>query len=334
MQQESANETLNTGMEIIEPDLPIVDCHHHLWVLESGPYLIDDFARDIATGHNIVATVFVECDAMYRQDGPRHLRTVGEAEFVAGQAAMSASGLYGQARICAGFVAAADLTLGAAVDEVLSALTEASGGRLRGIRGKANWDADPSVNTGVRAFSPPHMLLDENYRAGVARMQKHGLVYDAWQYHPQLNELCDLAGAFPDLPIVVNHCGGLLGIGNYAGPDNFKSWRALILETAKYPNVLMKLGGLSAKRCGFGFDNLPQRPTAEQLADAWRPYIETCIEAFGPQRCMFEANFPPDKVAADYARLWNAFKIIAKDCSQDEKTQLFSGTATRVYGLE
>ena len=318
---------------VIEPELPIVDCHHHLWVLPSGPYLIDTFADDLATGHNVVATVYVECDAMYRLGGPEAFRSVGEAEFVAGMAAMSESGLYGPARICAGFVGAADLTMGDAVDDVLDALAEASGGRLRGIRGKANWDADASVNTGVRPFSEPHLLLDARFQAGVGRLAARGLVYDAWQYYPQLPEVCSLAEAFPDLTIVVNHCGGLLGIGPYAGPDNFATWKARIGEVARYPNVTMKLGGLSGRRCGFGYDRQPARPSAEQLAQDWRPFIETCIEAFGSGRCMFESNFPPDKVGADYGRLWNAFKIIASGCSADDKMQLFSGTASRVYGI-
>jgi L-fuconolactonase len=324
----------NTAVEVIEPDLPIIDCHHHLWLHAGKRYLIDEFAADLASGHNVLATVYVECNAMYRQSGPAALRPVGEAEFVAGMAAMSDSGQFGPTRICAGFVGAADFTSGAAVDQVLDALAVASGGRLRGIRGLAAWDADLSFNTGVRPYAPRGLLLDTAFRTGFARFAARDLVYDAWQYHPQLPELCRLADAFPDTPIVVNHCGGLLGIAAYAGPETFARWKALVTDVARRPNTLMKLGGLSTRRCGFAFDERPSQPTAEELAKAWRPYIETCIELFGPARCMFESNFPPDKVAGSYRTVWNALKLTASGCSAAEKDDLFSGTARRVYRIE
>jgi L-fuconolactonase len=319
--------------EIIEPELPIIDPHHHLWVHAGRRYLIEEFQADLASGHNILATVYVECSAMYRQRGPEALRTVGEAEFVAGMAAMSDSGLYGPTRICAGFVGAADLAQGEAVDEVLQALTVASGGRLRGIRGAAIWDADPSVNTGSRPFAPQGLLLDARFRAGFARLAARKLVYDAWQYHPQLPDVGSLADAFPDTPIVINHCAGLLGIGPYAGAETFGRWKALIADVARRPNTLMKLGGLSARRCGFGFDKRQTPATAAELASLWRPYIETCIEAFGPTRCMYESNFPPDSVSGSYRIVWNALKLTASGCSVAEKSELFSGTARRIYGI-
>jgi L-fuconolactonase len=319
---------------VIEPDLPIIDPHHHLLVHTGHRYLIDEFQADLASGHNVVASVYVECSAMYRQSGPMALRCVGEAEFVAGMAAMSDSGHFGPTRICAAFVGAADFTLGAAMDEVLDALAIASGGRLRGIRGAVIWDADQSVNTGSRSFAPQGQLLDPQFRAGVARLAARGLVYDAFQYHPQLGDLCSLADAFPHLPIVVNHCGGLLGIGPYADPDTFARWKALVADVARRPNTLMKLGGLSAKRCGFGFQERATRASAEELAALWRPYIQTCIELFGAERCMFESNFPPDNVSGSYRTVWNALKLTAAGCSATEKAALFSGTAQRVYRID
>jgi predicted TIM-barrel fold metal-dependent hydrolase len=242
--------------------------------------------------------------------------------------------LFGPTHVCAGFVGAADLRLGDAVDEVLEALAIASGGRLRGIRGAANWDADASVNTGTRPFGPRGLLLDSRFREGLRRLAARGLVYDAWQYHPQLNEVADLADAFPNAVIVVNHCGGLLGIGPYARADTIASWKTLVADVAQRPNVVMKLGGLSGKRCGFNFATGAAAPTAHDLAKAWAPYIETCIELFGVERCMFESNFPPDKVAGRYDTIWNAFKLIAADCSSNEKSNLFSGTARRVYRIQ
>jgi hypothetical protein len=194
-------------------------------------------------------------------------------------------------------------------------------------------EGDPSINVGGRPNAVAGMLMDVRYRAGVARLAERDLVYDAWQYYPQLPELCDLADSFPTLPVVVNHCGGLLGIGAYADSGNFDCWRRHIVEIARRPNVAMKLGGLARHRCGFNFESRAVPPAAGELCATWKPYIETCIEAFGPSRCMFESNFPPDNVAGGYDVIWNAFKLIASGCSASEKTALFSATAGRIYGI-
>jgi len=318
---------------IVQPDLPIIDSHHHLWLRPGSRYLLDEFAADLASGHNVIATVYIECGSMVRRSGPPALRPVGEAEFVAGTAAMSDSGLFGPTQVCAAFVGAADLTLGSAVEDVLDALALASGGRLRGIRGAAAWDADPSINAGGRPHAPRGLLLDAAFRAGFARLAARKLVFDAWQYHPQLPELYSLADAFESTTIVVNHCGGPLGIGAYAGRETFAHWKSLVTEVARRPNTQMKLGGISRRRCGFAFEDRATSPTAQELADAWRPYIETCIDLFGPTRCMFESNFPPDQVAGSYRTLWNALKLTASRCTPAERDELFSGTARRVYRI-
>ena len=319
---------------VLEPDLPIVDPHHHLWHPHAPRYWADAFHDDIqASGHRVLATVYVECSAMVRRDGPPALRGVGEAEFVAGMAAMSDSGLFGPTRVCAGFVGAADLMLGDAVGEVLDALNLASGGRLRGIRGATIWDADASVNTGTRPFGPAHRLMDPNWRAGIACLARRGLVYDAWQYYPQLPEVCAAADALPDAIFVVNHCAGLLGIGPYATPGNFERWKQLMTEAARRPNLRMKLGGLAGLRTGLDYARRATPPAMEEVVADWRPYIDTCIELFGAQRCMFESNFPVDRVAGDYGQLWNVFKTIAAGASADEKRGLFSGTAAATYRL-
>lgn len=331
-QLQDTSPTIDT--EVIEPGLPIIDSHHHLLVHTGHRYLLEEYQADLASGHHVLASVYVECSAMYRRGGPEALRSVGEAEFVAGMAAMSDSGFFGPTRVAAAFVGAADFTLGAAVDEVLDALFIASGGRLRGIRGAAIWDANPVVNTGTRPLAPQGLLLDTQFRAGVARLAARGLVYDAFQYHPQLADLCSLADAFPHMPIVVNHCGGLLGIGPYAGPDTFDRWKALVTDVARRPNTFMKLGGLSAPRCGFGFRERGVPASAEELATLWGPYIQTCIQLFGAERCLFESNFPPDKVSGSYRTVWNALKLTAAGCSATEKAAMFSGTAQRIYQID
>ncbi|CAB3867556.1 amidohydrolase family protein [Achromobacter piechaudii] len=320
--------------ETIEPTLPIIDSHHHLWMHQNDRYLLDEFQADAGSGHTIVASVYIECSVMYRCHGPQALRCVGETEFAAGIAAMSESGLFGPTRACAAIVGGADLLAGEAAADILDAMAASGGGRLRGIRNVANWDADPSVNTGVRAYAPRDLYADPSFRAGFACLAPRGLAFDAFQYHPQLPEVCDLADAFPDTTIVVNHCGGLLGIGPYAGSQTFDRWRSLIVEAARRPNIVMKLGGLSAKRCGFGLDSHAFPLAARELACIWKPYIQACIQAFGPTRCMFESNFPPDRACGSYHTLWNALKLTVADCTAAEKADLFLHTAQRVYRIQ
>jgi predicted TIM-barrel fold metal-dependent hydrolase len=320
--------------EILEPDLPIVDPHHHLWDRPGWRYLLDDVLADLGSGHNVVATVFVECRAMYRADGPQALKPIGETEFVNGVAAMSASGIYGPARVCAGIVGYADLRLGAAVQEVLEAHLRAGGDRFRGTRHIAAWDADASIMNPSWPV-PRGLLADQAFREGFGRLAPLGLSFDAWLYHPQIPELTDLARAFPDTPIVLNHFGGPIGIGAYAGrrDEVFAAWRAAIRDLATCPAVVVKLGGLGMRVNGFGFEQAPEPPSSEALAAAWRPYVETCLEAFGADRCMFESNFPVDKGSYPYAAYWNACKRLTSGASADEKADLFRRTAARVYRI-
>lgn len=320
--------------DILEPELPIVDPHHHLWDRGGWRYLLDELLADLTSGHNILATVFVQCRSMQRADGPEELRPVGETEFVNGVAAMSASGGYGQTQICAGIVGHADLQLGARVRAVLEAHVRAGGGRFRGIRHIAAWDADAStMNPGNPA--PPRMLADSAFREGFAQLAPLNLSFDAWLYHPQIEELTDLARAFPDTRIVLNHVGGPLGIGVYADrrDEVFTGWQHSISDLATCPNVHVKVGGLGMRINGFGFEQALEPPSSQALADAWRPYVETCVEAFGAGRCMFESNFPVDKGSYPYAAYWNACKRLAAGASADEKADLFSRTAARFYQI-
>jgi predicted TIM-barrel fold metal-dependent hydrolase len=320
--------------EVIDPSRPIVDPHHHLWDRGGQRYMIEELSADIASGHNIVATVYVEARSMYRATGPEALRPVGEVEFANGAAAMSASGGYGPAAICAGIVGHANLSLGEAARPVLEAEIAAGQGRFRGIRHSSAFDADPDVGH-MYTTRPKGLLLDPTFRKGFACLAPLGLSFDAWMFHPQIGELTDLARAFPDTKIVLDHCGGPVGLGRFANrrEETFAVWKASIQEIAKCPNVVVKLGGLAMRLLGYDFHQRPRPPSSEEAAAAWRPYIESCIEAFGPGRCMFESNFPPDKGQCSYQVIFNAFKRIAAPYSEADKTALFSKTATEVYRL-
>jgi predicted TIM-barrel fold metal-dependent hydrolase len=321
--------------EAIDPSRPIVDPHHHLWDRGGQRYLIEEMVADIASGHNIVATVYVEARSMYRAGGPEALRPVGEVEFVNGVAAMSASGGYGPTAICAGIVGHVNLLLGEGARAVLEAEIAAGQGRFRGIRHSSAWDADPGV-AHMYASRPKGLLLDPTFRKGFGCLAPLGLSFDAWLFHPQIGELTDLARAFPETRIVLDHCGGPIGLGRFANrrEETFVNWKASIREIAGCPNVVVKLGGLAMRLLGYDFHERPKPPSSEDAAAAWRPYIETCIEAFGPARCMFESNFPPDKGQCSYRVIFNAFKRMAAQYSETDKTALFSKTATEVYRLK
>jgi predicted TIM-barrel fold metal-dependent hydrolase len=320
----------------LEPELPIIDPHHHFWhTPHRGKYFLPELLADMSGGHNIVSTVFLECQAMYRATGPEEMKPVGEVEFVNGISAMSASGGYGPCRVAEAIIGHADLTIGARVREVLEAELAVAGGRFRGIRYGVSWDPNPAIQNYVSRIVKPNQLADPKFREGFAQLAKLGLSFESWQYHPQLPGAIDLARAFPDTTIILNHVGGVLGVGPYAGKrqEILASWRRDISELAKSPNVNVKLGGLGMTSFGFGFHDQDAPPSSAELAEAWRPYIEHCIEAFGPERCMFESNFPPDKQSCGYTELWNAFKLISRGASAAEKKSLYSGTAARVYRM-
>ena len=345
-------EQSQTTEAILEPDLPIIDPHHHLWdwslvprhapdghsfsdILARYPrYLFDELRADAAAGHNIIGTVYMECGAFYRAEGPREMAPVGEVEFVNGVAAMAASGVYGPFRACQGIVGHADLLLGERVTGTLEAEITAGGGRFAGIRHAAASDADPAV-LGPLHGRPAGMYADSQFRAGFAQLGELGLSFDAWVLEPQLGDVLALAKAFPQTSIVIDHVGTPIGIGAYKGrlDERFPIWRASMVALAALPNVFVKLGGLAMPFCGFDCMDGRVRPGSEAMAAAWKPYIETCVEAFGANRCMFESNFPVDGWGCDYATLWNAFKRLAAGASADEKAMLFAGTAQKVYRL-
>ena len=320
-----------TREDPIDPDLPIIDPHHHLWDYPTARYLLEDLLADTGSGHNVVQTVFVECLSMYRTHGPVELQPVGETAFVN---AITEASAHAPTRVAAGIVGFADLTLGDNVVPVLAAHISAGNGRFRGIRHAASWDADEAIHN-AHTHPPQRLLLDPNFRRGFAQLHKHDLSFDAWIYHTQLNELADLARAFPQTTIILDHVGTPLGIGAYSGKRDvvFADWKRGITEVAACDNVVVKLGGLAMKVCGFGWHRGEKPPSSKELAEAMAPSFLHCIERFGVDRCMFESNFPVDKPSCAYVILWNAFKRITQSFSATERSALFHDTAAKVYGL-
>lgn len=319
--------------DIIDPDQPIIDPHHHLWHARPDRYLLEELVADVRTGHNVLSTVFIQCGSAYRTDGPEALRPVGETEFVAAIAAESETGAYGAFRACPGIVSHADCLLAEGIDVVLEAHIQAGGGRFKGIR--HNGTHDPHIAPTAPPGAPPGLYRDSAFRRGFACLHKYGLTFEAWLYHPQLADLSALLRDHQDQKVVLNHFGGPLGVGPYAArkQEVFEHWRASIRELAKNPNLFIKLGGLGMNVNGFGYHHQVLPPSSGEMAQAWRPFMETAIEAFGTDRCMFESNFPVDKGMCSYPTLWNAFKRIAAACSTDEKADLFHRTAERFYTL-
>jgi predicted TIM-barrel fold metal-dependent hydrolase len=328
--------------EIIEPGLAICDPHHHLWHMSEAAadhlthvpiteYLLPQFLDDLNAGHNVVSTVYMQAGAFLRANVSEDLAPIGETEFANGMAAMSASGRYGPTRIAAGIVGHANLSLGAAVESLLEAHIRVGGGRLRGIRVTGSYDPAGATPWGT---APAGLYLDATFREGFARLADFDLSFDAWCYHVGIPDLTDLARAFPDQPIMLDHIGTPLGVGPYASRKDevFAEWRAALQELARCPNVAIKLGGLGMFMLGI---ELPDRHrvTSDVVAAAWRPYLETAIEIFGEDRALFESNFPVDALACSYAVLWNAFKRIASGCTADVKRKLFHDNAVRFYKL-
>jgi L-fuconolactonase len=333
-------EWLSTRDEaVLEPDMPIVDTHHHLYERPGIRYLLDEYLADISTGHDVRASVFVQARAMLRPDLPPDLQPISEVEFVNGMAAMSASGLYGPTRACAGISGFADLTRGAAVRDVLERMITMAGGRTQdggrfcGIRQTLCWDRDTLL---LNAAYPTTIDMTESaaFRAGFVQLGQLGLSFEAWAFFPQLHAVASLARAFPETTIILNHCGGIVRIRDYQNrPDVFDVWKAGILDLAQCPNVVVKLSGLGMRIGGFGFETLEHAPASDVLAEAWRPWIETLVQAFGPERCMYGSNFPVDKGSHSFKVGVNALKRVLAPLDRADREKVFWKTAQHVYGL-
>lgn len=314
---------------VIEPDLEIVDAHHHIMDHFGFHYALADLQRDLDDGHRIVGTVYVESGMAFRTEGPDHLRAVGEVAFAH---ELQAQARDSAAAVAAAIVSQADLTQGERAAELLDAQIAAGGGKMRGVRQHAARDASAEIPSPY-SLSGPELYEREDFCGGAAALMARDLSFDSWQYFPQLPALAAFAGDFPDLRIVVNHCGGILGVGSYAGQreEIFALWRSHITALAQYPNVWMKIGGLGMHLTGF--EEIGLASSSEAIAQVYRPYVEHCVEKFGPARCMFESNFPVDRHMSSYRALWNVFKRIAAGCSADEKALLFRDTAMRFYRI-
>lgn len=318
--------------EVLEPELPIVDPHHHLWLRSGYTYLMPELAADLASGQNIVSTVFAECHSMYRKSGAPEQRSLGETEFVRGQAAMSASGEFGGTRACDVMFGNVDLTLGGDIEALLEQHIEASGGRFRGVRISSGWHADNKIHN---VASQPGLLSDPQVHRAAAVLNSKGLSLDCWLYHTQLDEVAQLADAHPELTIILNHVGSPILGGPYRGKTDqvFHEWKAAIRRVSERENVFVKLGALPIRMPDYDGDRtLP--PGSEEVAAAWRPWMQNCIEAFGPERSMYESNFPVQKRWCSYQVCWNAFKRISAGASPAEKVVLFSGAAMRAYRMD
>lgn len=320
--------------QILDPSLVIIDAHHHLYERPGIRYMAEEMLTDARAGHNIRATVFVQARSMYRQDGPESLRCIGETEFAAQVASDCLQAGMSAPRLCAAIVGHADLMLSDDVAPILEAHIQAGQGRFRGVRMPLTSDEDPSL---LNPTYPTHALMmeDKAFLRGFAQLSQYNLSFDAWLFFHQLPQFVALSRRFPHTPMVLNHCGGVLGIGRYRHtPKEVREvWLNGILELAKCENVVVKLGGLGLPLSGIGDRFNGTRPSSEELANAWRPWFEPCIESFGPSRCMFESNFPADKTGHDYVVGWNAMKQIVKGASTADKNELFWRCASRFYRI-
>ena len=291
-----------------------------------------ELAADLSSGHNIVATVYAECHSMYRSRGAKEQRSLGETEFVRGQAAMSASGGFGAAQACDVMFGNVDLMLGGAVEPLIEQHLDASGGRFRGVRLSSGWHADEKIGN---VATEPQLLINPRIKEAVGVIERMGMSLDCWLYHTQLDEVAQLADAYPELTIILNHVGTPILGGPYRGKTDevFSEWKAAIHRISQRENVFVKLGALPIRMPGYEGDrSLP--PSSIEVAAAWRPWMQTCIEAFGPGRSMYESNFPVQKRWCSYQVCWNAFKRISADASESEKSDLFAGAAARAYSID
>lgn len=323
--------------EALEPDLPIIDAHHHIWLtppLEPWEaYRADAVMADMeGCGHNIVATVYTDSHAHYRPSGPESMRVVGETEYAdsVADAAQARGGAV--AGLCAAIVTHADLLLGASVGDVLDAHIAASE-RFRGIRYMTAIDPDLPPIYGA---TESEIMNRPIFREGFAQLVKRGLSLDTWMFQPQLPEVIELARAFPDANIILDHGGGPLGIGRFAGrrTEAFAQWKRDMAVLSECSNVSVKLGALNMTQTGMDATDEPQPRSSEDTALNQRDHILTAIDLFGPNRCMFESNFPVDMHAISYTLLWNTFKRVTADLSIHDRRALFAGTAARVYRME
>lgn len=322
--------------EPLQPELPIIDAHHHLWDRQTGRYLTHEFSEDIQnSGHRVLSSVYVQCRSMLRSQGPESLKPLGEIEFASGVAAMFASGHYGNTLGCEAIVGGLSLLAGDAMQPALEIMKELSGGRLSGMRNPLSWHSDPRVTSSP--VTPPAGLADSSaFRQGAACLARNELSLDVWVYHTQLEDIIRLSRAIPALRIVIDHCGGPVGVGPYAGMEKevFHHWYRSMKRLAELPNVSIKISGFGMEVRGYKYAQDDCPPDSITLANAWQPWFETILSLFGPTRCMFASNFPVDKGMYSYGVFWNACKRLAHQASNDEQAHLFWRTAATCYRIK
>tara|TARA_Y100000590_G_scaffold70458_3_gene76976 strand:+ start:1823 stop:2830 length:1008 start_codon:yes stop_codon:yes gene_type:complete len=318
--------------EIVEPDIPIIDPHHHLWNDRGSTYLVEQLQNDTSSGHQVLKTVYMECGWAYREGGPKHLKVVGETEAVFEQAQKSKE--TGGAVISA-IVSRADLRLGDEIVEVLEAHEEASRGLFRGIRHAGARAEYPEVLT-IPGGAPKGLFQDEDFLKGMRALGRNDYTYDTWHYHYQNGEFAEMVKKVPDTKIVLDHFGTPLGVGPYADKreEIFQQWKLDINEISKSENVFMKIGGMAMPDNGFGWNNRDKPATSDEFVEAQRRYYLHAIDCFGPERCMMESNFPVDRMSLSYHVLYNGLKKIVADFSYDEKVQMFYKTAENIYKVD
>jgi predicted TIM-barrel fold metal-dependent hydrolase len=324
------------GEPILDADLPIIDSHHHLFDRPPLRYMVDEYLADARAGHRIVASVYVETQAFARRDGPEMLRPLGEIEFANGVGAVGASGVYGDCQVCAGIVGHADLRFGAAIGALLDQALALAPQRFKGVRQITIEHPGEAPFRFITHRPPVGVMRHPEFAHGFRQLAARGLSFDAAVFHHQMADIAALADAFPGTTIVLNHFGHAMALDmdEVARAQVFRDWHAALRDVARRPNVMCKVGGLGLPFWGFGFHTRTAPIGYLELADAWRPWIETALDAFGPDRCMMESNFPPDGRSAGFVPLWNAMKHIVRGCSADEKAALFHRTAARVYRLD
>ena len=322
----------------ILPNIPIIDPHHHLWDVGFGRYYIEELLEDInSSGHNILSTVYIMSSSntkIYSKDGLEEFKPLTEIEFATSEGKRADLIPNNRVKVNASIVGSVDLTYGNKLKPVLEKAVNISEGRLKGIRMLLASHTDPRISSGA-VKSDLGLMLHPNFIDGAKCIQDANLSLDFWIYHTQLNEMEKIARALPDLTIILNHIGGPIHLGEYEGKQaaTHREWRSAMMRLSRIPNINVKLGGLGMAVNGAKFHNSKFPPNSVQLSDVWKPWIYETIDMFGFDRCMFESNFPVDKGSCSYGALWNAFKILAKDMSDDEINKLFSKNAAKIYKI-
>lgn len=318
--------------EIVLPHLPVVDSHMHLWDRIGFDYFASEFLADVADGHDVRSSVYVECGMAYDAFSPDPMLAVDETRYAVKQAALGQGHTH---KLAEGILGAANLLLGDEIQPVLEAHVEAAQGRFRGVRFRVAFDADPEAGYHESGYLNENVLHRPELLASARILARMGLTLELWGFHPQLADVKAFARKVPEVQIVLNHVGGPLGVGRYADMRKqvFAEWSQGMRALADEANVMVKLSGLGISRLGLRQAGGQAHTTSDQLVAAWGPFVRHCVETFGPDRSIFGSNFPVDRATASYRTLLNAYKKMLLDLSDDELRAVFAENARRTYRL-